>query len=95
MTMSAWSIARAKARFSSMISDSRKSPQYITKRGKRVAVVLGSKEYEELAGSERSEHPMRRFLETCSRLRKEGDLELTLPRRRRGGARPNPFGGRG
>ena len=95
MTMSAWSIAQAKARFSSMISDSRKGPQYITKRGKRVAVVLDNEDYEELAGSKRSEHPMRAFLDTSARLRKEGDLELTLPRRRRGRSRPNPFRSRG
>jgi prevent-host-death family protein len=96
MTMSAWSIADAKARFALLVSDSRKHPQRITRRGKPVAVVLGIDEYEELtqALARQAAHPMRDFLDASRRLRARGDIEIELPRRTKGRARPDPFRGK-
>lgn len=97
VTMSDWSIADAKARFSELVLRVRESPQRVTKRGRNVAVVLAPDEYARLLrAAERAEHqPMRAFLDAVAALRTKGELELELPRRRRASAkgRPDPFGG--
>src|SRR5690348_797331 len=93
MTMSDWSIADAKARFSELVLRVRDRPQRLTKRGREVAVVIAADEYARLLrATERGERqPMRAFLEAAERLRAEGDLDLDVPRRRRNKRRPNPF----
>ena len=95
MTMSEWSIADAKARFSELVLRVRESPQRVTKRGRNVAVVLAPDEYARLLkAAERSEQqPMRTFLDAVEALRKTGELGLELPRRRRAKGRVDPFGG--
>lgn len=93
MTMSGWSIAEAKARFSELVLHVRERPQHVLKRGKEVAIVLSTEEYARLrAEAERREpHAMRSFLATAERLRNEGNLELSLPRRRPRRQRKDPF----
>lgn len=95
MTMSDWSIADAKARFSELVLQVREGPQRVTKRGRSVAVMLASDEYARLVrAAERSEHqPMRAFLEAAAKLRAGRDLDLEVPRRRRTRGRGDPFGG--
>jgi prevent-host-death family protein len=93
MTMSSWSVAAAKARLSELIGRAPREPQRITKRGRPVAVVVSPEAYEELSApaARREAHPMKAFLETCARLRRAGDLDLKIPRRR-SSRRRNPFG---
>jgi prevent-host-death family protein len=94
--MSDWSIADAKARFSELVLRVRERPQRLTKRGREVAVVIAADEYARLVrATERAEHqPMQTFLDAAERLRKVGDLELELPRRRHGKGRRDPFEGK-
>ncbi|HEX7670868.1 MAG TPA: type II toxin-antitoxin system Phd/YefM family antitoxin [Polyangiaceae bacterium] len=96
MTMSDWSIADAKARFSELVLQVRESPQRVTKRGHGVAVVIAPEEYARLLrATERGEHqPMRAFLEAAEGIRAGDDLGLSLPRRGRARGRPDPFGGK-
>lgn len=93
MTMSEWSIADAKARFSELVLRVRESPQRVTKRGREVAVVIGADEYARLLrATERSDHqPMRAFLEAAEGIRAGSDLGLTAPARRRVRGRRDPF----
>ena len=81
MTMSTWSIAEAKARFSTLVARAGKSPQRITRRGRPVAVVTGV-DASGQAQSATHPHPMRDFLGRCAKLRGDGDLGLVLPPRK-------------
>ena len=93
MTMSTWSVAEAKARFSTLVARAGKAPQRITRRGRPVAVVTGI----DASGQPQPPvtfHPMRDFLGRCAALRADGDLGLFLPPRKPQRARPNPFGPR-
>jgi prevent-host-death family protein len=93
MTMSTWSVAEAKAKFSTLVARAGKSPQRITRRGRPVAVVTGI----DAAGQAlptTAPHPMRDFLARCVELGRRGELGLVLPRRKAQRARPNPFGAR-
>ena len=95
MTMSRWSIADAKARFSKLVLQVGEGPQHITRRGQEVAVLIAPADYERLKRSaERRDdhHPMRAFLEATDALRGGEDLGLTVPPRKRRKARPDPFG---
>lgn len=96
MTISQWSIAEAKARFSEVVVRASEKAQRVTNRGREVAVVLSPTEYERLLrAAERPEHrPMRAFLEAAEALRAEGELELELLARRRTKGRGDPFGAR-
>jgi prevent-host-death family protein len=91
MTMSSWSIAEAKARFSTLVARAGKSPQRITRRGRLVAVVTGL-DASGQAQAAAVPHPMRDFLGRCGELRADGDLGLVLPPRKPQRARPRPFG---
>jgi prevent-host-death family protein len=94
MTMSSWTVAAAKARFSALVAGARRRPQRITKRGRPVAVVMGVDHYQRVSGrAERAPHPMAAFLSLTDRMRRAGGLELKPPRRRVGGPRPSPFAG--
>jgi len=93
MTMSTWSVAEAKAKFSTVVARAGKSPQRITRRGRPVAVMTGI----DAAGQAQpatAPHPMRDFLGRCAALRDDGDLGLVLPPRKRERGRPTPFGAR-
>jgi len=93
MTMSTWSVAEAKARFSTLVARAGKAPQRITRRGRPVAVVTGIDASGQIQPATPS-HPMRNFLGRCAELRGDGDLGLALPPRQAQRARPNPFGPR-
>jgi prevent-host-death family protein len=93
MTMSTWSVAEAKARFSTLVARARKSPQRITRRGQLVAVMTGI-DISGLAQPATSPHPMRDFLGRCAELRGDSDLGIVLPLRKPQRARPSPFGAR-
>src|SRR5262245_57604819 len=95
MTMSGWSIADAKARFSELVLQVRERPQRVTKRGRDVAVVIAPDEYERLqkAADRGANQPMRAFLDAAAALRAGEDLGLTLPPRKRKKGRPDPFRG--
>jgi prevent-host-death family protein len=93
MTMSSWSVAEAKAKFSTLVARAEKSPQRITRRGRPVAVITAI----DPSGRGREavpSHPMRDFLERCVELRGDGDLGLVLQPRKARRARPSPFGPR-
>jgi prevent-host-death family protein len=93
MTMSDWSIADAKARFSELVLRVRESPQRVTKRGRNVAVVIAPDEYARLLrATDRSQHqPMRAFLEAAEAIRAGSDLGLAVQPRRRARGRRDPF----
>ena len=93
MTMSSWSVAEAKARFSTLVARAGKSPQRITRRGQPVAVVTGI-DASGQAQQAVTPHPMRDFLGRCAELRGDGDLGLALPPRKPQRTRPSPFGAR-
>ena len=93
MTMSSWSVAEAKARFSTLVTRAGKSPQRITRRGRPVAVVTGIDASGQLQPTA-SHNPMRDFLGRCAELSTGGDLGLNLPSRKPQRARPSPFGER-
>jgi prevent-host-death family protein len=95
MTMSDWSIADAKARFSELVLRVRESPQRVTKRGRDVAVVVAPEEYARLVSASKTaeRQPMATFLRAAEALRSGGDLGLELPKRRRTRGRGDPFGG--
>jgi prevent-host-death family protein len=93
MTMSRWSVAEAKAKFSMLVARAAKSPQFITRRGQPVALVTGVDASGQVQPALPS-HPMRDFLDRCMALRADGDLGLVLPARKAQRARPNPFGTR-
>jgi prevent-host-death family protein len=93
MSMSSWSVAEVKARFSTLVARAGKSPQRITRRGRPVAVVTGVDDAGR-AQPATSHHPMHDFLERCAELRATGDLGLVVRPRKRQHARPNPFGTR-
>jgi prevent-host-death family protein len=93
MTMSTWSVAEAKAKFSTLVARAEKSPQRITRRGRAVAVVTGIDESGQ-ARPAAPRHPMRDFLGRCAELRAGESLGLVLPRRKPLRARPSPFGAR-
>ena len=61
MTMSTWSVAEAKAKFSTLVARAGKSPQRITRRGQPVAVVTGINASGQ-AQPATSPNPMRDFL---------------------------------
>lgn len=91
MTMTTWSVAEAKARFSTLVARAGKSPQRITRRGRPVAVVTGI-DASGRAQPATTPHPMHDFLTRCAELRAGGDLGLVLPTRKPQRARPSPFG---
>jgi prevent-host-death family protein len=93
MTMSEWSIAEAKARFSELVLQVRETPQRVTKRGRNVAVVIAPDEYARLVrATERADnHPMRAFLAATESMRTAGDLDIETPPRRRSKPRRSPF----
>jgi prevent-host-death family protein len=91
MTMSTWSVAKAKAQFSTVVARAGKSPQRITRRGRPVAIVTGidpSGQVMPIA----SANPMGDFLRRCAELRSDGDLGLVLKARKAARFRPSPFG---
>lgn len=90
MTMSSWSVAEAKARFSALVARAVKSPQRITRRGRPVAVVTGIDPSGQ-AQPTTAPHPMREFLARCAELRRQGDLGLVVMPRKPQRARPDPF----
>ncbi len=91
MTISSWSVARAKARLSEVVAETRRGPQRITKRGRPVAVVVSAEAFENLRPEGSGPHPMRAFLARSEELREGGTLDLKLPARRAGRKRANPF----
>lgn len=93
MTMSSWSVADAKARFSKLVARAAKSPQRITRRGRPVAIVTRPAE-DDAGNGPKPPHPMEEFLRRCEALRAEGALDLTLPPRKRDRRRSDPFGRR-
>jgi prevent-host-death family protein len=90
--MARWSVSEAKARFSELLAESRKSPQIIERRGHPVAVVVAP---EEMARLQRlsleqapSSHRWAELLRLSADLRAAGGAALAPTRRR---ARPSPF----
>lgn len=91
--MSTWSVAEAKARFSTLVARAGKSPQRITRRGRPVAIVTGIDDSGRALPAT-DPHPMRDFLGRCAELSGDGDLGLVLTPRKPQRARPSPFGAR-
>jgi prevent-host-death family protein len=86
-----WSVASAKAHFSTLLAQAEQAPQLVERRGKPVAVVVGAREFSkigELGTGTLFETRWKRFLDFSARLRAEGGAELRIPRRR---PRRSPF----
>jgi len=87
-----WSVASAKAHFSTVLAQAEQAPQVVERRGKPVAVIVGAREFSkigELGSGTLFEARWKRFLDFSARLRAEGGAELRLPRRQ---PRRSPFG---
>jgi len=91
MTMSSrrWNIASAKAELSRVVRGARERPQWIENRGRPVAVVLSAEDYARMADAERAADRWRAALALSAEIRKEGGVDLEIPRRT---ARRSPFG---
>jgi len=86
-----WSVASAKAHFSTVLAQAEHAPQVVERRGKPVAVVVGAREFSgigELGSGSLFEARWKRFLDFSAGLHAEGGADLKIPRRR---ARPSPF----
>jgi prevent-host-death family protein len=83
VTMSTrWSIATAKAEFSRLVSEARSEPQVIENRGRAVAVVVSSEEYQRLAQGQDATARWRAVFDLSAEIREEGGAAISLPRRR-------------
>jgi prevent-host-death family protein len=74
---SSWSVAEAKARFSTLMERATTSPQTVRRRGKPVAVVVS---VEQFAASDEGAR-WRRFLAVSGEIRREGGGVIRVPRR--------------
>lgn len=90
MTMSSgrWNIAAAKAELSRLVLEARDGPQVIENRGRPVAVVLSTQEYERLAEARDATARWRAVLELSAEIRGEGGATLKVPARK---PRRSPF----
>lgn len=88
MSRSRWNIATAKAELSRLVAEARDAPQFIENRGRPVAVVLSTQEYERLAQGQELARRWQSVLALSERIRADGGVALAIPRRR---SRPNPF----
>lgn len=84
-----WNIAAAKAGLSRLVVDARARPQVIVNRGRPVAVVLSTEEYERLARGQGATDRWRAVLDLSAEIRDEGGAKLDIPVRTR---RASPFG---
>lgn len=84
-----WNIAAAKAGLSRLVVDARARPQVIENRGRPVAVVLSTEEYERLARGQGATDRWRAVLDLSAEIRDEGGTTLDIPARTR---RASPFG---
>jgi|WetSurMetagenome_2_1015567.scaffolds.fasta_scaffold512348_1 hypothetical protein len=90
--MTIWNVARAKARLSELLDRARVEPQTIQRRRRDAGILVAPEEFARLrAAAARAEGPMKAFLELTERLKREGALDLRLPRRRARRAGPSPF----
>lgn len=86
-----WSVAAAKSRFSHLLARAAERPQVIERRGKPVAVVVGSADFERVGDARTGAlyaARLSKFLDLSARLRSDGGAELELPARER---RASPF----
>jgi len=87
-----WSAADARARFSELLHAAGREPQYVSIRGRRVAVLVASEEYEAFDSWRRTRTipTLAQALDEVARACAEEDYTMEVPLRR---DRPNPFGG--
>ena len=83
-----WNIASAKAEFSRLVLEARARPQVIENRGRPVAVVLSTEDYERLAEAQQASNRWRAVLELSAEIRAEGGVALKIPPR---STRRSPF----
>ncbi len=92
MSMGRWSIASAKAGFSRLVLEARQAPQMIENRGRPVAVVLSTAEYERLAAAQQGAARWLAVMDSSAEIRAEGGVDLEIPTRT---ARPSALGSKG
>jgi prevent-host-death family protein len=86
-----WGLAAAKAQLSEVVERAQHAPQIIERRGQPVGVVVGMKLHEEAerrATLGSVEQRMREFLEISAKIRAEGGVQPSIPRR---APRKSPF----
>ena len=68
-----WKLQDAKAQFSKVVEDALKTgPQYVTRRGAKVVVILSAKDYENLVSNKPS---FKEFLLNCPKMDKNFEIE--------------------
>ena len=68
-----WKLQDAKAQFSKVVEDALKTgPQYVTRRGTKVVVILSAKDYENLVSNKPS---FKEFLLNCPKMDKNFEIE--------------------
>lgn len=86
-----WSVSEAKAKFSDVVDAAQRDVQWITNRGKDVAVVMGIQEFLALRELQAQMAPaarMREFLRLSEEVRNDLDIDFDIPR---SANRPPPF----
>jgi prevent-host-death family protein len=88
---SMWGLAEAKARLSEVLARATREPQVIRRRGRVVGVVVDIEQFGEtqrraIAGS--AAQRMQAFLDASAAIRRQGGVDLKIPRRE---PRRSPF----
>lgn len=81
--MNAWSIATAKAKFSTVVGNAKKRPQIISRRNKPVAILLNIGDYKRMEAANDSAIPsIKSLISELHKIQKEENIVIEVPPRK-------------